>query len=317
MATAPRARRARPSRARPPVADDGRPPSRRDTMYANWGCGIGLELQLVGRHGAGQERLHGPGEVLQHHAHRLERRQRRPHRLHAERDASGDAVAPFKEIPSFTAGWMGQVCFADVTCPSWAVDGRHLHQGRRRRHAGRHANPGLGRQHRDDRRRVRPHAHQGRTGGQSAAPAPAARAAAPPAACSPSGSGTITTAISRRARDVPEGLHRPEQRLGLDGGPDGHVRSRRQVQGDGRRTAPARTARPRRTRRSGPARTTAAAPPAAACRARSARSPRAASRPAGRGPTTAPPAATTPPTTSGSAPARAAIRRRRRRAAAT
>jgi len=31
------------------------------------------------------------------------------------------AVAPYKEIPAFTNGWMGQVCFADVTCPSWAV----------------------------------------------------------------------------------------------------------------------------------------------------------------------------------------------------
>ena len=28
-------------------------------------------------------------------------------------------VAPFKEIPPFTNGWSGQVCFADVTCPSW------------------------------------------------------------------------------------------------------------------------------------------------------------------------------------------------------
>ena len=36
----------------------------------------------------------------------------------------------------------------------------------------------------------------------------------------------ITHAIRRRARHVPEGLHRPEQRLGLDRRPDDHVRSR-------------------------------------------------------------------------------------------
>jgi hypothetical protein len=34
--------------------------------------------------------------------------------------ASG-AVAPFTEIPAFTNGWSGKVCFTDVTCPSWAV----------------------------------------------------------------------------------------------------------------------------------------------------------------------------------------------------
>jgi hypothetical protein len=31
------------------------------------------------------------------------------------------AVAPFTEIPAFTNGWSGMVCFSDVTCPSWAV----------------------------------------------------------------------------------------------------------------------------------------------------------------------------------------------------
>jgi len=31
------------------------------------------------------------------------------------------AVAPYTEIPAFTSGWSGKVCFADVTCPSWAT----------------------------------------------------------------------------------------------------------------------------------------------------------------------------------------------------
>lgn len=31
------------------------------------------------------------------------------------------SVAPFKTLRSFTNGWTGKVCFADVTCPNWST----------------------------------------------------------------------------------------------------------------------------------------------------------------------------------------------------
>ena len=58
-----------------------------DTTYAALGLRHRHGAVVVGRHDPDQERLRGPGEVLQHHAHRQQRRQPGPHRFLAEPDA--------------------------------------------------------------------------------------------------------------------------------------------------------------------------------------------------------------------------------------
>jgi hypothetical protein len=92
-----------------------------DTTFAKWGCGIGLELSDTGGNTPVKSVYAGPvscfnitltgssgGNVV---------------RIGFTQSASPPtgAVAPYTEIPAFTNGWTGKVCFADVTCPSWAT----------------------------------------------------------------------------------------------------------------------------------------------------------------------------------------------------
>jgi hypothetical protein len=93
-----------------------------DTTFAKWGCGIGMELASSGGGTTATKSVYtGPVKCFDitltgssgNNVVRIQFTQ--------SGTPAKDAVAPFTEIPPFTNGWKGQVCFADVTCPSWAV----------------------------------------------------------------------------------------------------------------------------------------------------------------------------------------------------
>jgi hypothetical protein len=92
-----------------------------DTTYAKWGCGIGMELHSSGGTNPTKSVYTGPVKCFDitltgssgNNVVRISFTQ--------SGTPAKDAVAPFTEIPAFTNGWKGQVCFADVSCPSWAV----------------------------------------------------------------------------------------------------------------------------------------------------------------------------------------------------
>jgi hypothetical protein len=92
-----------------------------DSTFAKWGCGIGIELDDSGGNNPVKSVYTGPvscfmvtltgssgGNVV------------RIGFTQSATPASG-AVSPYTEIPAFTNGWMGKVCFADVSCPSWST----------------------------------------------------------------------------------------------------------------------------------------------------------------------------------------------------
>ena len=92
-----------------------------DSTFAKWGCGIGVELSDTGGTTPVKSVYAGPvscfnitltgssgGNVV------------RIGFTQSTNPPSG-AVAPYTEIPAFTNGWSGKVCFSDATCPSWAT----------------------------------------------------------------------------------------------------------------------------------------------------------------------------------------------------
>ncbi len=89
-----------------------------NTGSSNWGCGIGVELDddgttkhvYAGSVSCFKIALTGSsgGNVV------------RIGFTQAPTPAT-NTVAPFTEIPSFTSGWTGTVCFSDVTCPGWSA----------------------------------------------------------------------------------------------------------------------------------------------------------------------------------------------------
>ena len=89
-----------------------------DTTFAAWGCGIGVELDddgttkhpYTGSANCYKVTLTGSsgGNVV------------RIAFTQSATPATG-AVSPYTEIPAFTNGWSGPVCFSDVTCPGWAT----------------------------------------------------------------------------------------------------------------------------------------------------------------------------------------------------
>ncbi len=89
-----------------------------DATFAKWGCGIGLELD---DDGTTKHVYTGPVSCFMitltgnsgNNVVRIGFTQ-------SATPASG-AVAPYTEIPAFTNGWSGQVCFSDATCPGWAT----------------------------------------------------------------------------------------------------------------------------------------------------------------------------------------------------
>jgi hypothetical protein len=92
-----------------------------DTTYAAWGCGLGMELASSG--GTTPTKTVYAGPVKCFNITMTGNSGGNPVRISFSQSPSpaADAVSPYKEIPAFTNGWMGQVCFADVTCPSWAI----------------------------------------------------------------------------------------------------------------------------------------------------------------------------------------------------
>src|SRR4029078_7474629 len=92
-----------------------------DSTYAAWGCGIGMELSSSGGTAPVKSVYAGPTKGF--NVTLTGNSGGNPVRIGFSQSPSppSTAVSPYKEIPAFTNGWMGQVCFADVTCPSWAV----------------------------------------------------------------------------------------------------------------------------------------------------------------------------------------------------
>jgi hypothetical protein len=92
-----------------------------DSTYKAWGCGIGMELSSSG--GTTPTKSVYTGSAKCFNITLTGSSGGNPVRISFSQSAmpASDAVAPYKEIPAFTNGWMGQVCFADVTCPSWAI----------------------------------------------------------------------------------------------------------------------------------------------------------------------------------------------------
>jgi hypothetical protein len=92
-----------------------------DSTYAKWGCGIGMELSSSGGTTPTKSVYAGPTKCFD--ITLTGNSGGNPIRISFTQSPTppAGAVAPYKEIPAFTNGWMGQVCFADVTCPSWSI----------------------------------------------------------------------------------------------------------------------------------------------------------------------------------------------------
>ena len=92
-----------------------------DTTYKAWGCGLGMELSSSG--GTAPTKSVYAGPVKCFNITMTGNSGGNPVRIGFSQSPTpaSDAVSPYKEIPAFTNGWMGQVCFADVTCPSWSI----------------------------------------------------------------------------------------------------------------------------------------------------------------------------------------------------
>jgi hypothetical protein len=91
-----------------------------DAMFTQWGCGIGLELNSTG--GMTPVKTAYSGSVKCFDITLTGSSGKNPVRIAFTQAASTTGkVSPFREIPAFTNGWTGQVCFTDVECPDWAV----------------------------------------------------------------------------------------------------------------------------------------------------------------------------------------------------
>jgi hypothetical protein len=92
-----------------------------DTTYAKWGCGLGMELSSSG--GTAPTKTVYTGSAKCFDVTLTGNSGGNPVRIGFSQSPApaADAVSPYKEIPAFTAGWTGQICFADVTCPSWSI----------------------------------------------------------------------------------------------------------------------------------------------------------------------------------------------------
>ena len=108
---------------------DGRDDRR--TTYS----GVGLRHRhgavVVGRHEPDQERLRGPGEVLQHHAHRQQRRQPGPHRVLAEPDAGRERRLAVQGDPGVHQRLDGPGLLRRRHLPELGGHGRHRAPRRR------------------------------------------------------------------------------------------------------------------------------------------------------------------------------------------
>src|SRR5262245_52395945 len=89
--------------------------------YKAWGCGIGMELSSSGGMMPTKSVYAGPVKCF--NITLTGNTGGNPVRIGFSQSATpaANAVSPYTEIPAFTSMWSGPVCFADVTCPSWAV----------------------------------------------------------------------------------------------------------------------------------------------------------------------------------------------------
>jgi hypothetical protein len=90
------------------------------TMYKNWGCGLGMELNSSGGTPPTKSVYAGPVKCFD---------------ITLTGTSGGNSVrigftqkadntnsqAPFITVAAFTNGWTGRVCFTDAECPDWAV----------------------------------------------------------------------------------------------------------------------------------------------------------------------------------------------------
>jgi hypothetical protein len=94
-----------------------------DPSYEKWGCGMGLELNRSSGDTGVKSAYTGPVKCFNitltgsAPANTL----RVAFTQTANPGTGTGTISPFVEIPVFTNGWTGQVCFTDVTCPTWAI----------------------------------------------------------------------------------------------------------------------------------------------------------------------------------------------------
>lgn len=91
-----------------------------DMDFTQWGCGIGFELNSSG--GMMPVKTVYSGTAKCFDIELTGSSGKNPVRIGFTQGAvTTGKVSPFVEIPAFTSGWKGQVCFTDAECPDWAV----------------------------------------------------------------------------------------------------------------------------------------------------------------------------------------------------
>jgi len=91
-----------------------------DMKYPNWGCGLALELNSTGGDAPVKTAYSGPVKCFD--IELTGSSGKNPVRIgFTQASVTTGKVSPFNEIPAFTDGWKGQMCFTDVNCPMWAT----------------------------------------------------------------------------------------------------------------------------------------------------------------------------------------------------
>jgi hypothetical protein len=91
-----------------------------DANFTQWGCGMGLELNSTGGTTPVKTVYGGPVKCFDIALTGSSGKNVVRIGFTQASDTTGK-VSPYKEIPPFTDGWKGQVCFTDTECPDWAV----------------------------------------------------------------------------------------------------------------------------------------------------------------------------------------------------
>src|SRR5690606_4424871 len=91
------------------------------TDFTNWGCGLGFELNSSGGDNAIKAAYTGAAKCFD--IELTGSSGLNPVRIGFTQAVDTDGqITPFVEIPPFTDGWTGQLCFTDAECPDWAVE---------------------------------------------------------------------------------------------------------------------------------------------------------------------------------------------------
>jgi hypothetical protein len=90
-----------------------------DDTFKAWGCGVAFELNSTG--GAKPVKSPYAGEAKCFDIALTGTSAGNSLRIgFTQSTTTSGKVAPFVEVPAFTKGWAGSVCFADVECPDWS-----------------------------------------------------------------------------------------------------------------------------------------------------------------------------------------------------